>query len=105
MKKNSVTIRRSSPEGTAYTTIIENGKDAPIKMIVSVGKAGTEVNAYGDGLARAVAAALRAGADPCEMGESLAGLSHHRSGQHEAQSVADAVGQSLLEWDEENGDG
>lgn len=103
MKPNSITIRRRTPEGTAFTTICYDvDSNQPNLMLVNIGKAGSRLNAAADWGARLAGAALRTGADPERVAEITAEITHESSnGDYEAASLADAVAQSLEEFVEE----
>jgi len=53
------TYRINTPVGTAFITVNTNGGGEPLEVFVTVGKAGTDVYAMAEGLARMVSIALR----------------------------------------------
>jgi hypothetical protein len=53
----SVSVRVETPEGTMFVHIVEEN-DMPVMVLVNIGKAGTNVAAWGDALARMVTKTL-----------------------------------------------
>lgn len=100
MQTNSITIRRRAPEGTVYTTLryVPETKQ-PDLVLISVGKAGSRLNAAADWGARLAGAAFRAGASVDRVAEITSDIRHdHSNGHFEASSLADAVAQSFREF-------
>lgn len=101
MNYNTITIRRTAPEGTVFCRFVDSdlGDDPAPTVLIHIGKAGSRLNAVADWGARLLGTALRQGADPETLAEITADISHADSnGHHDAKSVADAVAQSLDEY-------
>lgn len=83
--------------GALYVTV--NEKDGqPFELFAQVGRAGSEVSAFTEGLARLTSLALRHGVSPEEVSAQLIGIggAHINGfGQSKILSVPDALGQIL----------
>lgn len=92
-----MTIRRHAPEGTVFTTLWFEPDTMKIHHVfISVGKAGTALNAAADLAARFAGLASRSGIEPGRLAYMVEGIAHDRTGNgHDAKSLADAVGQSF----------
>ena len=101
IEHDSMTIRRRAPEGSVFTTIwYDSDTLKPHTLLISVGKAGSTLNAAADLAARLAGAGFRAGASPGQMAAMIEDISHdHTNGHCEAKSLADAVGQSLRRFE------
>lgn len=53
------TYKIGTPVGTAFITINTNGEGEPHEVFITVGKAGTDVNAMAEGMGRVISVALR----------------------------------------------
>lgn len=103
MKPNTLSFSRTAPEGTIHVRIVDDklGDDPPPTVIISVGKAGSRLNAAADGGARLLGAAMRAGTSPSRLAAILGNITHESSNGHfEAKSLWDAVAQILEEFEE-----
>ncbi len=84
--------------GALYVTV--NEKDGqPFELFAQVGRAGSEVSAFTEGLARLTSLALRHGVSPEEVSAQLTGIggAHINGfGQGKILSVPDALGQILV---------
>ena len=56
---NSLSIRIPAPSGSAYVHVIENHDGSIYKIFFTIGKAGSQINAWCDGLSRMVAELLQ----------------------------------------------
>lgn len=87
-----------TPMGTLYLTL--NMLDGtPFEMFAQIGKAGSDVKAFTEAIARLVSLALRSGIDPEEVAHQLTGIGGSRSvgfGPDRVHSVPDAIGRFLL---------
>ncbi|HAI20909.1 MAG TPA: ribonucleotide-diphosphate reductase subunit alpha [Clostridiales bacterium UBA8153] len=73
----------------------------PLEMFAQIGKAGSDVSAFTEGIARLISLSLRAGVDPHEVADQLRGIGGSSSvgfGPHRVRSVPDAIGQFLAEY-------
>lgn len=99
-----LTDRRETPVGNLYLTI--NSMDGhPFELFAQIGKAGSDVSAFTEALARMASLAFRSGIDPYEVVDQLAGIGGSRSvgfGPNRVRSVPDAIGQFLKEFLENN---
>ncbi len=58
-KLTGVTVRRKTPFGNAYITMNTDDSGNPFEVFITVGKAGSDLQADADGLARMISLALR----------------------------------------------
>jgi ribonucleoside-diphosphate reductase alpha chain len=97
------TERKETPVGTLFLTL-NTLDDHPVELFAQIGKAGSDVSAFTEAVARLVSLALRSGVDPLEVANQLAGIGGSRSvgiGPGRVRSVPDAMGQFMREiWDE-----
>ncbi|RJQ11621.1 MAG: adenosylcobalamin-dependent ribonucleoside-diphosphate reductase [Bacillota bacterium] len=88
-----VTVRKATPLGNLYLTL--NTVDGhPFELFAQIGKAGTDVAAFTEGLARLVSLALRCGISPDEIVSDLSGIGGSRSvgfGPNKIRSIPDAI--------------
>jgi ribonucleoside-diphosphate reductase alpha chain len=93
------TDRKQTPLGTLFLTL--NTLDGhPVELFATIGKAGSDVSAFTEGIARLVSVALRSGVDPAEVANQLKGIGGSRSvgfGPGRVRSVPDAMGQFIDE--------
>ncbi|HHV78404.1 MAG TPA: adenosylcobalamin-dependent ribonucleoside-diphosphate reductase [Firmicutes bacterium] len=91
---------KETPLGKLFLTL--NLLDGhPIEMFAQIGKAGSDVTAFTEGIARLISLALRSGIDPAEVADQLLGIGGSRSvgyGPNRVRSVPDAMGQFLSEY-------
>jgi ribonucleoside-diphosphate reductase alpha chain len=76
-----------------------NGK--PFELFAQIGKAGSDVVAFTEAIARLISLALRCGVSIDEIVTQLEGIGGARSvgfGPNRIMSVPDAVGQALRPW-------
>jgi ribonucleoside-diphosphate reductase alpha chain len=88
---------RATPLGKLFITL--NTVDRhPIELFAQIGKAGSDVSAFTEAIARLVSISLRSGVDPQEIAIQLTGIGGSRSigfGHGRVRSVPDAIGQFL----------
>lgn len=93
------TDARETPLGKLFLTLNTlNGH--PVELFATIGRAGSDVDAFTDAVARLVSLALRSGVDPQEVADQLIGIGGSRSvgfGPNRVRSVPDAIGQFLSE--------
>ncbi|MBX5464642.1 MAG: ribonucleoside-diphosphate reductase [Clostridia bacterium] len=91
------TTRIRTPLGNLYVTVNElNGR--PFELFTQIGKAGSDVSALTEALARLISLALRSGVDPDAVAEQLIGIGGSQSvgfGPYRIRSVPDALGRIL----------
>lgn len=91
---------KETPLGKLFLTL--NVLDGhPIEVFAQIGKAGTDVAAFTEGVARLASLALRCGVAPAEVAEQLIGIGGSRSvgfGPNRVRSVPDAIGQFIMEY-------
>ncbi len=102
------TYKMETPVGKAYITVNSNGegRDNPFEVFVTVGKAGTDVQAMADGLGRLISLILRM-ASPLSEKErvkkiinqlsDIGGSRHVGFGERRVRSLPDAIGKVLTE--------
>lgn len=91
------TERKETPIGTLFLTLNDVGGQ-PFEVFAQIGKAGSDVAAFTEAIARLVSLVLRCGVDPAEVAEQLSGIGGRRSvgfGAARVRSVPDAIGQGL----------
>jgi len=107
-----VTARRTTPMGNLYLTLNLH-KGHPFELFALIGKAGSDVTAFTEAIARLVSLAFRCGVDPRHVTDELLAIGGSRSvgfGPSRIRSVPDAIGQFISEvldrsdLSDENGD-
>jgi ribonucleoside-diphosphate reductase alpha chain len=99
-KLDGVTVRKLTPLGNLYITLNTAG-GVPFELFAQIGKAGSDVTAFTEGLARLISLALRCGVDPREIASELSGIGGNRSvgfGPNRVKSVPDAIARFLEEY-------
>lgn len=95
-----ITDSKRTPEGTLYLTL-NLYKDLPFELFAQIGKAGSDIMAFTEAIARLVSLAFRCGIDPEEVAKQLIGIGGSRSvgfGPQRTRSVPDAIGQFLYAY-------
>lgn len=90
---------KETPVGKLFLTLNRLG-DHPIELFAQIGKAGSDVAAFTEGIARLVSLALRCGIEPEEVANQLVGIGGSRSvgfGNRRVRSIPDAIGLFLRE--------
>lgn len=94
---NGITKRIATPSGTLWATL--NLYDTrPFEMFCQIGRAGTDIYAFTESIARLISLALRAGVDPSEVARQLRGIGGSGQigfGPNRVLSVPDAIGRML----------
>lgn len=94
------TAGKETPVGKMFLTLNTlNGH--PVELFAQIGKAGSDLSAFTEAIARLVSTALRSGVDPQEVADQLQGIGGSRSigfGPNRVRSVPDAIGQFLDEY-------
>ncbi len=88
---------RATPLGKLFITL-NTAERHPIELFAQIGKAGSDVSAFTEAIARLVSISLRSGVDPEEIASQLTGIGGSRSigfGPGRVRSVPDAIGQFL----------
>ncbi|MFZ5924885.1 MAG: vitamin B12-dependent ribonucleotide reductase [Bacillota bacterium] len=88
---------KATPVGKLFLTLNTVNRH-PIELFAQIGKAGSDVSAFTEAVARLVSIALRSGIDPQEIADQLIGIGGSRSigfGPNRVRSVPDAIGQFL----------
>jgi ribonucleoside-diphosphate reductase alpha chain len=92
-----ITKRIATPSGTLWATL--NLYDQrPFEMFCQIGRAGTDIYAFTESIARLISLALRAGIDPSEIARQLRGIGGSGQvgfGPNKVLSVPDAIGRML----------
>ncbi len=103
---SGVTVSRKTPFGTAYITMNSDENNCPFEVFITVGKAGSDLQADAEGLGRMLSLQLRTTAPQNRMEmlkliiEQLSGIGGARSvglGAQRATSLPDVVAGALLE--------
>ncbi len=91
---------KETPLGKLFLTL--NLLDGhPVELFAQIGKAGSDVAAFTEAMARLVSLALRCGVAPEEVADQLLGIGGSRSvgfGSQRVRSVPDAIGQFLSDY-------
>ncbi|HOP70476.1 MAG: vitamin B12-dependent ribonucleotide reductase [Bacillota bacterium] len=94
------TTAKETPVGKLFLTL--NALDGhPVELFAQIGKAGSDVAAFTEAIARLISIALRSGIDPQEIADQLMGIGGSRSigfGPNRVRSVPDAIGQFIDEY-------
>lgn len=95
-----ITDARQTPEGNLYLTL--NSHDGhPLELFAQIGKAGSDISAFTEAIARLISLAFRCGVDPEAVADELVGIGGSRFvgfGPNRVRSVPDAIGQFLNEY-------
>lgn len=97
----TVTIRVPCPEGTAYVQILEFETGKIYKIIMSIGKAGSTVNAYCQAMADMATSLLHNGQTLNDVIAILSGITSDKSTKHQAfgiRSGPEALGLALSKY-------
>lgn len=95
-----ITMRKETPLGNLYITL-NTHEGRPFEVFCQIGKAGSDVAAFTEAIARLVSICFRCGIDPEEVIQQLAGIGGSRHvgfGPHRVRSVPDALAQALEEF-------
>lgn len=95
-----VTDARQTPEGNLYLTLNLH-EDHPFELFAQIGKAGSDISAFTEAIARLISLAFRCGVDPDAVADELIGIGGSRFvgfGPNRVRSVPDAIGQFLSEY-------
>lgn len=98
-KLTGETTRKETPLGNLFVTL-NKLDDKPFELFAQIGKAGSDVVAFTEAIARLVSLALRCGVSVEEIINQLEGIGGARSvgfGPNRILSVPDAVGKALRE--------
>jgi len=99
-KVSGSTYRISTPMGTAFITINENGAGEPLELFINIGKAGSDLAAMAEALGRTISTAFRFRGEMSarerakEIAHQLSGIGGRRSvgfGPGKILSLPDAV--------------
>ena len=94
------TAVKETPVGKLFLTL--NTLDGhPVELFAQIGKAGSDVSAFTEAIARLISIALRSGIEPQEIADQLLGIGGSRTigfGPNRVRSVPDAIGQFLDEY-------
>lgn len=95
-----ITDARQTPLGKLFLTL-NLMEEHPIELFAQIGKAGSDVTAFTEAIARLVSLALRSGIDPHEIVHQLEGIGGSRSvgfGPSRVRSVPDAIGRFIADY-------
>lgn len=94
-----ITVRKATPMGNLFLTMnFYSGH--PFELFAQIGKAGSDVTAFTETIARLISLAFRCGVDPSVVADQLIGIGGSRSvgfGPNRVRSVPDAIGQFIRE--------
>lgn len=92
------TVRMAAPEGTVYVTLNEHPDGTPFEIFARAGKAGSDLTASVDAIARLASLALRSAIPPEAIVDQLEGIGGRTSvgfGPKRVRSVADAIAKAM----------
>lgn len=95
-----ITDGRQTPEGNLYLTL-NLYENHPFELFAQIGKAGSDVSAFTEAIARLISLAFRCGVDPDAVADELIGIGGSRFvgfGPNRVRSVPDAIGQFLRDY-------
>lgn len=95
-----ITDARLTPEGNLYLTLNLNDGH-PFELFAQIGKAGSDISAFTEAIARLISLAFRCGVEPEAVADELTGIGGSRFvgfGPNRVRSVPDAIGQFLNEY-------
>ncbi len=75
--------------------------DHPFELFAQIGRAGSDVSAFTEAIARLISLAFRCGVDPMEVANQLKGIGGSRTvgfGLGRVRSVPDAIGQFIADY-------
>ena len=94
---SGITRRVATPSGTLWATLnMYEGR--PFEIFCQISRAGTDIYAFTESIARLISLCLRAGVDPSEIVKQLRGIGgsgHTGFGPNKVLSVPDAIGRML----------
>jgi ribonucleoside-diphosphate reductase alpha chain len=100
IRLDGFTAAKETPVGKLFLTLNAlNGH--PVELFAQIGKAGSDISAFTEAIARLISTALRSGVDPQEIADQLLGIGGSRAigfGPNRVRSVPDAIGQFLDEY-------
>lgn len=92
-----ITDSRQTPEGNLYLTMnFHDGQ--PFELFAQIGKAGSDISAFTEAIARLISLAFRCGVEPEAVADELIGIGGSRTvgfGPNRVRSVPDAIGQFI----------
>ncbi len=94
-----ITDARQTPEGNLYLTLNFHN-DQPFELFAQIGKAGSDISAFTEAIARLISLGFRCGIDPEAVADELVGIGGSRTvgfGLNRVRSVPDAIGQFITE--------
>jgi ribonucleoside-diphosphate reductase alpha chain len=92
------TVRMAAPEGTVFVTLNEHPDGTPFEVFARAGKAGSDLTASVDAIARLASLALRSGIPVAAVVDQLEGIGGRNSvgfGPRRVRSVADAIARAM----------
>jgi ribonucleoside-diphosphate reductase alpha chain len=93
-----ITDSRQTPEGNLYLTMnFHDGQ--PFELFAQIGKAGSDISAFTEAIARLISLAFRCGIEPGAVADELIGIGGSRTmgfGPNRVRSVPDAIGQFII---------
>lgn len=95
-----ITDSRHTPEGNLYLTMnFHDGQ--PFELFAQIGKAGSDISAFTEAIARLISLAFRCGIETEAVADELIGIGGSRTvgfGPNRVRSVPDAIGQFIMSW-------
>lgn len=99
------TMATETPLGKLFLTLNNDENGAPFETFAQIGKAGSDVTAFTEAIARLISLALRSGVNITEIIPQLIGIGGNNSigfGNNRILSVPDAIGKALKTLSEES---
>ena len=95
-----ITSRVATPLGTLWATLNLINNEQPFELFCQISKAGTDISAFTEAIARLISLCLRSGVDPSEIVHQLRGIGGSGQvgfGPNKVLSVPDAIGRLLAQ--------
>ncbi|NLM94594.1 MAG: vitamin B12-dependent ribonucleotide reductase [Firmicutes bacterium] len=99
-KLHGISVRKETPMGSLFLTL-NMLDDHPFELFAQIGRAGSDVSAFTEAIARLISLAFRCGVDPMEVANQLKGIGGSRTvgfGLGRVRSVPDAIGQFIADY-------
>jgi ribonucleoside-diphosphate reductase alpha chain len=97
-KLQGVTVDWETPLGKLFVTLNRNPEGRPFEVFCQIGKAGSDVAAFTEAIARLISLCLRSGVDIKHVVDQLYGIGGYMQigfGANRVRSVPDAIAQAL----------
>jgi hypothetical protein len=97
----TVTVRVVTPDGVMFVHIMEYANGLPYKLDLSIGKAGSSVQAWAQALSRVISLALVMGVPITSIAECVSAITTDRlsfNGNRAVRSSPDGIAQAIIQY-------